>query len=325
MSESIPSQLSPHYEYKPSVILSPTMPVPLAVQKIIKDQADFFERMLPVSLLGDEIEGVHKVRVSLRRMRTCLKVTGAFFQEIKLSTIRADLKFLRDVFGRMRDMDVFKLNFHTYYLQTYPQKDFIQTLWQPVFDLTYQDYKNQINSSATQNIIKQLKQSLHEFQKKDSIFIKPEGYPALFPDLRSFLPATLNSQIADLLTFEIGDQVDRNFSQYHKLRLLIKAHRYTFEFFQSVLDPQPTAIAINQLIRLQDHLGELNDCVQAIRFLNTHLSTRLSSGLSAPLKAYTDYQKEKQFSLIINFPLIWTEFLNDNPQSIVADSLATLS
>ena len=324
MSDSILSQPVTPPHNKSTVVLTPTMTVPTAVQRIIQQQTLVFERMLPIALHGDDIEGVHKVRVSLRRMRTVLKVTRPYFQKKTLVATRIDLKFVRQVFGRVRDMDVFKESFSHFFSEFAPGLELDSTIWDPVFDFTYQDYSAQIHAPVTLEIIDQLKETLSEYQSANSVLKNPGKLAMLPGDLSAFLPIILQSQLEGILSFELGEIEDRNYPRHHQLRLLIKAHRYTYEFFQSVLGSDASSQAIGLLIHVQDYLGELNDSVQAIRLLSTHQSPRHPQAVSDSLTAYIEFERERQTSLVSSFPQIWDNFLEADLQGLLTQAVSPL-
>ena len=205
---------------RPPVPLSPEMTVPVAVQRIIHNLSSEFQEMLPVAYSAEDTEGVHKVRVSLRRMRTCLKVTRAYYQKKILVATRIDLKFVREVYGRVRDMDVFQQYFAQSFAEAHPNEDFHSSIWLPVFDQTYQDYLAQIRSLVTRDIIQQLIKTLDEFQESEAILEDPDKLAHLPQNIATFLPIVLNAQMEEIRLFQINPEEDRQYSSHHRLRLL---------------------------------------------------------------------------------------------------------
>ena len=280
--------------------------------------------MLPVAFLAENTEGVHKVRVSLRRMRALLKIVRPYYQKKFLVATRIDLKFIRDVHGRVRDMDVFHQNFALNFSESHPGEDYQSAIWQPVFNQTYQDYLSQIRSAVTQDITQQLIQTLNKFQNSNELLEDQKLIDSLPQNIAAFLPAALNNQLEKILEFQLHPDGDRQYSSHHQLRLLAKAHRYTYEFFQSVLEPEPTQQLITAMTSLQDHLGELNDTVQAIRLITSHQSLQMSSFVSSTLSDYGLALREKQNILLTTLPDVWGEFVSANPHSMLNEAIAPL-
>jgi len=60
----------------------------------------------PVTRIGSDAEGVHQMRVATRRMRSDLRTFGALLEKTWANPLRAELKWLGDVLGAVRDLDV---------------------------------------------------------------------------------------------------------------------------------------------------------------------------------------------------------------------------
>jgi len=80
--------------------------VPQALRHVIKDEVNTLQQMIPVALAGQDIEGIHRVRVTIRRTRTVLKLGLPYFKKKIIRTIRDELKRAGWVFGAVRDLDV---------------------------------------------------------------------------------------------------------------------------------------------------------------------------------------------------------------------------
>lgn len=68
-----------------------------------------FEEMLSftdVALAGDDIEGVHDMRVASRRLRASLELFRGIFPRRQYRQMRGDIKALAQALGKVRDLDV---------------------------------------------------------------------------------------------------------------------------------------------------------------------------------------------------------------------------
>ena len=61
----------------------------------------------PAALRGDEVEGVHQMRVAVRRMRSLLVLFRPMLERQAAARLEEELRRLGDVLGRARDWDVF--------------------------------------------------------------------------------------------------------------------------------------------------------------------------------------------------------------------------
>lgn len=57
--------------------------------------------------LGVDIEGVHQMRVGLRRLKVALSLANTLRPDPHIETLRGELGWIGDVLGRVRDLDVF--------------------------------------------------------------------------------------------------------------------------------------------------------------------------------------------------------------------------
>src|SRR4026209_371499 len=60
----------------------------------------------PGTRLGKDPACLHRMRVATRRARSALRVAGPLFEEKWSAELRAELSWLGDVLGRVRDLDV---------------------------------------------------------------------------------------------------------------------------------------------------------------------------------------------------------------------------
>ena len=65
-------------------------------------------RAADVALRRGEPDGVHDLRVAVRRIRTCLRVFARYFRRKPLARLRTELRWLFDVLGEARDVQVLR-------------------------------------------------------------------------------------------------------------------------------------------------------------------------------------------------------------------------
>jgi len=66
-----------------------------------------FEANEPVARLGDDIEGLHQMRVGLRRLKVAFALAKELGPDREREALRDELEWLGDVLGKARDLDVF--------------------------------------------------------------------------------------------------------------------------------------------------------------------------------------------------------------------------
>jgi triphosphatase len=298
--------------------------VPEAVYQICSVEIKKFEEMLPVAIAGRDIEGVHKVRVALRRMRTCLKFGKPYYQKIAIAKQLNDLKRFAQLFGSIRDLDVLKENFSTFHSQLKQRENFDILIWNPLFANLYSEKYAQLVKVINTNSIENLGHDL--LLTLDGNILLRQELPSDYPDTTGqYLASNLNNKLSVIKSVKFfGDQHD-NLYQLHRLRLKAKSFRYLLEFFDSILDAEATKRLIQTMILFQDHLGEINDTVVAMDLIKAATETKLPN---SSLKAVNDYQgflESEQSRLIHYFEQIWQEFIQTQPAHILEDALAPLA
>jgi CHAD domain-containing protein len=91
-----------------SLVLSPDDAVPTAARAVIAFHLRAFGREEARARHG-EIEGVHQLRVAVRRLRAALRLFGPVLPAAAVTQLRGDLAWLRAEIGAVRDLDVLAL------------------------------------------------------------------------------------------------------------------------------------------------------------------------------------------------------------------------
>jgi CHAD domain-containing protein len=212
----------------------------------------------PGTILGDEIEELHSMRVACRRLRAALML----FADVLPSTaanLRQDLAQLGQTLGRVRDLDVQLAQLAQWQVAVgepdRPQLEPLRRLLE------------QQRGDARTVLLEALHSQAHAaFMRRFSRFLRARH---LSRDRLSATPA--KSLAPDLIerrfrsvrkaAGRIGPHAQP--SDYHRLRIRCKQLRYTLEF-SSDLYPGQTATLIKRLVDLQDILGLHQDADIAI-------------------------------------------------------------
>jgi len=267
--------------------------------------------------LGEDIEELHDMRVATRRMRAAMEV---FEQAYQPKTLKAHLKGLRQTgrsLGQVRDLDVF-LEKADQYLRGQPP-EFIPGL-QPLRNA----WMERREASRVEMLAYLESAKYHAFKLKFYTFTHSFGAGIRPPAMDGPLPL-LVQEIAPVLIYtrlaavRAYDAILENISieQLHLLRIEFKKLRYTVEFFREVLGETAKAV-INDIKKLQDHLGDLNDAQVATGLLRDFLAEWDFQQSSVPLQdrqspqpimAYLAYQYEQRHQLMQTFRAAWSYFI----------------
>ena len=316
-------------ELRDTVGMSPDDPMAEAGRKALFFH---FERMLlnePVSRLGEDIEGVHDMRVATRRMRSALGLFGPFFDEKTIEPFRRDLRTIAGALGTVRDLDVFKEKAERF-MADHPDADLT-----PLLDGWEQRY-----AKARRKLIATLDKGKYaRFVDRFHEFLITPGAGALASEPGD-VAAYQVRHVAPRLIYEHYEQVrayetvagNGAISTLHALRIDFKRLRYTLEFFEEVLGSEARGV-INEIKTMQDHLGDLNDADVAETMLREFVDHHNQAYSGVPLVmrpdisgvlAYAAAKDEEKRRLLDTFPKAWAHFNRDKVRRDLALAVSVL-
>jgi CHAD domain-containing protein len=208
---------------------------------------------------GTDPEGVHKMRVATRRLRTTLGILEAAptFDPQELRRLRRGLRRLARALGEVRDFDVRGERVRQY---REAQPDLAADLSR----LT--DQLEARNRSARKRLLKCLDSSrlARTLEQLDAFAEHPsetgDGEPTLL--VRHFAGSAIWARYEAVLRYETVAP-DAPPETLHQVRIACKQLRYATEMFEDALGERVQPL-LEVLVRTQDHLGELHDAVVAL-------------------------------------------------------------
>jgi len=204
-------------------------------------------------------EGVHQMRVGVRRLRAALWVFSDLLRCKQTESIRSDLKWLADKLGPVRDLDVF--------LTTRVKR--LEAADPPIAGLadlvSELEYRRAVAAEAAKAAIASARYRLLVLNALE--WIEDGAWLRLRPTLRN---QRIKPFAADLFDRRIvkakkraRDIGELNVHDRHKLRIAMKKLRYSIYFFESLFDGNASKKVLARykecLASLQDNLGALND------------------------------------------------------------------
>ncbi len=284
------------------------------------------------TLLGDDIEELHDMRVATRRMRAAFDVFGEAFIPKALKTHLKGLRTTGRTLGKVRDLDVFIEKARSYQ-SSLPEAE--QHDLDPLLEAWGQD-----RQAAREKMTAYLQSDRYQtFKEKYFIFLSQPGSGVLprSPDLhtaylvREAAPVLIYNRLAAVRTYEnLMEQA--SLEQFHALRIEFKKLRYTLEYFREVLGEESKDV-INEIKSLQDHLGDLNDADVAAIILREFLARwdALQADLPVaqrhgpePLLVYLTYQYRERQRLMLSFKDAWHKFSRPQLRQKLAKAVAVL-
>lgn len=264
---------------------------------------------------GTDPEGVHQMRVSVRRLRTSLKVFDGYLDPARTAWMADDLKWLGSALGPARDWDVYiteMLDQVSGYGVDGKAIDTLRSAAEEKRAGAYEAVRKTLSSRRYAKMIFHL-----------TAFVAVEGWLAMPADPADPLLRSLEQCAGDILSrphrklLKQGKKLEtQDMEARHDVRIRLKKLRYAVDFLRGVYPGKQTSKYVKSLQSLQDQFGHLNDVAQAMHM--TNLLTASGDDVKAKTLAmaggliqgwYARALKETEPALIKN----WNTFSKTSP------------
>ncbi len=295
--------------------------------------------------LGEDIEALHDMRVATRRLRAAFEVFGSAFDSKALKPHLRGLRAIGQALGKVRDLDVFMEKARAY-LDCLPEDhlhdlDPMLQVWEAqrqtaraallahLDSLAYQKFKHRFNifvqtpgAGAT---------PIHADQSNDSRATARIGAAPIPTLVKEIAPLLIYQRLAVVRSYD-RHLPDASVQRLHALRIEFKQLRYTIEYFREVLGEESRWV-INEIKKLQDHLGDLHDAFVACGILQDFINSGVhqQSGideveLSFPhgVAIYLEYRRQEFQSLKELFPAAWADFNGPEFRTCLSQAVSIL-
>ena len=222
----------------------------------------------PAVTLARDPEGMHQIRVALRRLRAAMTAFGPAFRTPALEAFRRQAKSIATQFGATRELDVFALELLPdiedgalgrggFVALRFAVEDLRRASWNTSSALTQSD--------EFTNFILNLAAYVKRKQWRDDA--TAEQLAAFEMRAKRLARDMLQSRRRKALGKARHLRQLQNEAR-HELRLSLKKLRYSAEFFVSFFDENDADGFLKPLSRLQDTFGALNDASSSGELLN---------------------------------------------------------
>ena len=198
---------------------------------------------------GRSVEGLHQLRVALRRLEVVLKAFGEEFQQDWLNDLRSRAKILSNRLGPARDLDVFLTELLDAPAEANEQDAFL-SLRARMEDMRDKAWKEANDCVAGPDFA---------LFTEDVAGLAHSRLPlARDTKLSRVARRLLDRQEARAL--KRGKKArDGDEAHLHRLRIALKKLRYTAEFLAPLYAKDKVQRYVRELRGLQEHLGAIND------------------------------------------------------------------
>ena len=264
---------------------------------------------------GEDPEGVHQMRVGVRRLRAAL----AAFRELLAPDVHhylaGELRWLQTQLGPARDWDVFIAETLQPLRRRLPDDLALEAMWREAESLRRDGY---VTARAALSDPRYT-----ELVLRLELLLESGGWSPSMPPERTMLDEPVAALAAPLLQRRHrrmrklgGKHGDLPEPDLHELRLRGKKLRYLAEFFRTLYAPKPARRYLAALSEIQEALGSLNDALVS-RQLLSELEGRL--GASAPalgtrgVGIVLGWQAARIEQDLGRFRGVWESFLAQKP------------
>jgi inorganic triphosphatase YgiF len=213
--------------------------------------------------LGSDVEGVHQMRVGVRRLRSVLRLFRPAMPDQALHPLEAELRWLGRELGAARDLDVFVVDLIDPLFARRPGDKGLERLREAALALRA-ERQEQLRRSLDSTRFTRLVLALGSFVARRGWRDQPldEESARLFAPARGLAAELL--EVRDRKARRLGDRIDElSLPELHRLRIQIKRLRYAVEILGGLYRGRRLDRYLEQLPELQDRLGRLADLATA--------------------------------------------------------------
>lgn len=258
---------------------------------------------IPAAVDGNNPDGVHQLRVGLRRIRSVLYLFR-FCLKDEAKGLDREAQHVLKVLGTARDLDVFVT-------QTLPQ--------------ILRDPPNDAGLLALRSIAEVRREIAYENVR---LLLKSERMTLLVDEFSDpsntirFVTEQTDGPLSKVATrllnerhkkvLKLGHQFETlSTPQRHRVRIAVKKLRYACDYFQSLYPADESRRYLKSLKSLQDDLGQLNDSAVAIDLANQLAAYELSAQSGADL--VVDWYKSSLVAREPHMVAAWQQFQKAQP------------
>lgn len=258
------------------------------------------KHQLPLAALeaDQDIEYVHRLRVSTRRSMAALQLYDDFLPRKRGHRMRRDLKQIRRAAGRARDLDVLterlRRNLGTGASRLLAELAAQRAAAQPAIVEAYRKAR-----------------AKDQFGRRIERFVRaihPRGPRRKRLQQASFGPWARQRLTKVARRFFAAAPRDRtDFAALHNFRIQGKRLRYTIELLDPALPSCLRDVHYPTVERLQEHLGTINDTVNSTAALKVWARNTSDTELQATYRELITLERERGQSAVDAFFAWWTD------------------
>ncbi|MBV8429862.1 MAG: CHAD domain-containing protein [Solirubrobacterales bacterium] len=244
---------------RPEVELSAEQRSDVAARLLLEGLLGVIEANLEGAIKDLDSEFLHDLRVAVRRTRALQRELRGVFPPDRLERFRAEFRWLQQVTGDARDLDVYLLEFES---MCAPVPEPARGELEPLQDvlgaqrvLARRRMARALRSDRTRNLLTEWRKLLEQLES-----LPEDDRPRAAEPIGRLAAARITKVYRRMLRMGEAIALDTPPAEYHELRKQGKELRYLLELVGAPLYPEaPVKSMLKSLKALQDVLGQHQD------------------------------------------------------------------
>jgi triphosphatase len=258
-------------------------------------------------LHGTDIEGVHQMRVALRRLRSALNVFSSIASKQNSTAITEELRWITGVLGLARDLDVFITQTLPPVLQQLPAHDGLLKLGERAATAcrhAYAEIRAALTSQRYQRLLLNLGAWLENERWRDA-----GSAECTVLEVAQAMLTKRHKQLR-----KHGKRLmHAHPEERHETRIAAKKLRYAAEFFTGLFPTASSHDFLRRLAKLLDVLGILNDIAVTENLIHRLIGRQPSRPLDEALHLFTGWNACNAMHRLEGMEQAWDAFAQQKP------------
>lgn len=260
-------------------------------------------------LHGTDVEGVHQMRIALRRLRSAFSLFRNVLEKKHTAKLRGELTWLAGILGKARDLDVLVTETLPVVLAAFDDHAGLLEFYDKAL-IAQIKANNEVRVTLSSQRYHKLLSSLTSLLERD-LLLEPT-YSSRRLKVLSIATATLAKRHKQLHKHD-KSLARMNPAELHSIRITVKKQRYTAEFFASLYHSEKSRTYIDSLSRLQDLMGELNDINIAEALLPQLAGPSTNHLLDQALRMFSNWKTYNTMRSLTKIDKVWHKLITKKP------------
>lgn len=280
-----------------------------AFKKIAWECINHLQSNQDMVLYGTDVEGVHQMRVALRRLRSAFTLFRKILGRENSAALLAELDWLTDALGKARDLDVFVTQTLPAIIAQFESHAGLLKLRDKALAAKVEAY-NEVRTTL-------LSQRYHCLLLTLAAWLENERWHENAHNAK-------RAKVLDIATTALTKRhkqlrmrgkrlVHMHPEERHATRIAAKKLRYAAEFFASLYSSAKSRSFISKLSQLQDQLGVLNDITITEKLLHQLIGSHPDRALDEALHIFAGWNACNAINSLARMDEAWQTFAAQKP------------